>query len=133
MVIGRFSTTGSYVWIIGVFNPKSGNDLYGRNASKPNAIEMTEIDENQTVRLFYTWERENDFILYKEIMYINFSNSVRVYVSIGTNCGSVIRANDQIVAVSCPEYRNVPLSVYSVDLVHLKTIEGMVNKQILHF
>jgi hypothetical protein len=106
---------------------------YYRYGLIPNAIELTEISENLIMSLYLTFEDDDHFILYNEITYIDFRVSLFDYVSIGTNCGSVIRANDQIVVVSCPDYKNAPLSVYTTNLVHLKTIEGTANKQIFTF
>jgi hypothetical protein len=129
LVIGRFFGIVDPLWVTGVFTSEGVIKEYYRYEFMPNAIEMTETAENQTVRLFVTGKIEDEFILFREIVDIDFSNSTIVYVSIEANCGSVIRANDQIVVVSCSDYRNVPLSVYTTDLVHLKTIEGLpINK-----
>jgi hypothetical protein len=133
LVIGRFFGSGdNYYWIIGVFHPTDDVEEYYRYELMPNAIEMTETAENQTVRLLFTAKIDDNY-LFKEIVDIDFRVSLFDFVSIGTNCGSVIRANDQIVAVSCPDYINSPLSVYTTGLVHLKTIEGLPINKFLHF
>jgi hypothetical protein len=133
LIVGKYFGIGDTLWITGVFHINGAIQGYSRNTFMPTAIEMTETVENQTVRLFLTGESEDDNFLFRETMNIDFSNSTIISVSIRTNCGSVIRANDQIVVVSCPDYRNAPFSVFTTNLVHLKTIEGTVNKQIFDF
>jgi hypothetical protein len=97
----------------------------------PNDVDLRVRVANTSVTLFYTKSSGSTNTLYREHVNRDFTNSDPRSTLIGINCGAVIRGNAQIIAVSCPTFKNGILSVYTLDLEHINTIEGKNFDEIL--
>jgi hypothetical protein len=118
-IVEFYGSINTY-WIMGYFNQSTSTIVDWRSDKLVNAIDMKAKVVGPSIILFYTKFSSDTTILYREYLYGNLTNSDVFPGNIGNNCGSVVRGNDQIIAVSCPTYSNGILSVYTIDLEHIK-------------